>query len=66
MNATTEFKINHSKVQLERCESAYAMFVRKFNSGDKTFTEQKQSEILASWANAILEHTNEIKKLALL
>lgn len=64
MKASNEFKIKHSEVQMQRCIDALAMFKRRFDAGDKTFTKEQQTAILLKWGNAIADHKNEIIKLS--
>ena len=61
---TIQDQIVHSQVQLERCESILAMFTKKFNNGDKTFTEQRQVIILQGWGEGCDNHRKEIEKLS--
>lgn len=61
---TNQDQIIHSQVQLERCEGILAMFTRKFNEGDKTFTGERQAIILQGWEEGCDNHKNEIERLS--
>jgi hypothetical protein len=62
---TIQDQITYSEVQLKRCRETLNMFMYKFSTGDKTFTFEKQMEIVNSWTDAQDDHIKAIKELKL-